>query len=87
MSGVELKQHGGQPLHQQSVAGLKVGQTGKIVAIDTTDRQKLKKLMAMGVLPGVSVRLMQNYPTYVLQMGFTQVAIDHNIATVIFVAA
>jgi Fe2+ transport system protein FeoA len=39
----------------------------------------------MGVLPGMDVEIIQTYPSYVFQVGNTQVAVDSNIADDIFV--
>ena len=67
------------------LASLKKGQRGRIVYIHTSDRGNLPKLLAMGVLPGMTVEVIQTYPSYVFQVGQTQVAVDHEIASDIFV--
>ncbi len=41
--------------------------------------------MAMGVLPGFDVSLIQRYPSYVFRVGQTQIAVDEEIASEIFV--
>ncbi|MBT4512270.1 MAG: metal-dependent transcriptional regulator [Chloroflexi bacterium] len=68
-----------------SVADLKKGQKGKIVYVLTKKDKNLQKLMAMGVLPGQSVEVIQTSPSYVFQVGQTQVAVDKEIAGSIFV--
>lgn len=64
---------------------LKVNQKGKVVYIHTKDNKKLQKLMAMGVLPGMTINLIQSFPSYVFQIGESQFAIDNELAESIFV--
>jgi len=66
---------------------LNVNQTGKIVHINTTDHKKLQKIIAMGVLPGISITLLQKFPSYVFQIGQSQFAIDKELAENIFVGS
>jgi DtxR family Mn-dependent transcriptional regulator len=64
---------------------VKNGQTGKVTYILSEDHQKLKKLMAMGVLPGRKITLIQKSPSYVFSVGRTQIAVDKDIASSIYV--
>ena len=64
---------------------LKVNQEGKVASINTNDHKKLQKLMAMGLLPGMTVTLIQKFPSYVFQIGQSQFAIDKELAENIFV--
>ena len=59
---------------------LRKGQGGKIAYIHTNDRAMLRKVMAMGALPGLSIALVQRFPSYVFQIGESQFAIDKNMA-------
>ena len=59
---------------------LNVNQSGKICRINTSDRKKLNKIMAMGILPGMTVTLIQKFPSYVVQIGQSQFAIDKKLA-------
>lgn len=68
-----------------SLSDLANDESGTIVELATKDKDILRKLMSMGVLPGMSVRVILKYPSYVLQVGFTQVALDAGIASVIVV--
>ena len=45
----------------------------------------IKKLMAMGLLPGTPVKLIQSFPSYVFRLGYTQFAVDRKIADEIYV--
>ena len=64
---------------------LKVNQKGKVVYIHTKDQKKLQKLMAMGVLPGMSIALIQKFPSHVFQIGQSQFAVDKELAECVFV--
>ncbi len=59
---------------------LRKGQGGEIAYIHTTDRKMLKKIMAMGALPGLSITLRQRFPSYVFQIGESRFAVDKNVA-------
>ncbi|MBI2355345.1 MAG: metal-dependent transcriptional regulator [Deltaproteobacteria bacterium] len=63
----------------------KSGQEGEIAYIQTEDSKKMQKLMAMGVLPGNRILLMQAFPSYIFRVGFSEFAIDTNLAREIFV--
>jgi hypothetical protein len=41
--------------------------------------------MAMGILPGAPISLIQSFPSYVFQVRQTQFAVDREIADAIFV--
>ncbi len=64
---------------------LQAEEQGEIAYIQTEDNQKLRKLMAMGVLPGTEIKMIQNFPTYVFQLGFSEFAVDSQMAREIFV--
>ncbi len=64
---------------------LKSNQEGEIAYIQTGDSKKMQKLMAMGVLPGNRILLMQTFPSYIFRVGFSEFAIDTQMAREIFV--
>ncbi len=68
-----------------SLDNLKVNQKGKVAYIHTKDSKKLQKLMAMGVLPGMAINLIQKFPSHVFQIGQSQFAIDKELAETIFI--
>ena len=68
-----------------SLNSLERNQKGKVAYIHTKDHKKLQKLMAMGVLPGMTISLIQKFPSYVFQIGESQFAIDEELAENIFV--
>lgn len=61
------------------------GQKGKVAYIYAPEAGKLQKLMAMGILPGAPIGLIQSFPSYVFQAGQTQFAVDKEIADAIYV--
>jgi DtxR family Mn-dependent transcriptional regulator len=63
----------------------KAGQRAVVVYLQTGNRDALQKLIAMGILPKTPVRVIQQKPTLVFEMGKSQFAIDHALASHIFV--
>ena len=63
----------------------KSGQEGEIAYLLTEDNKKMQKLMAMGVLPGNRIMLVQSFPSYIFRVGFSEFAIDTALAREIFV--
>ena len=64
---------------------LSQGQKGKVAYIYAPESDKLQKLMAMGILPGAPIILIQSFPSYVFQARQTQFAVDKDIADAIYV--
>ncbi len=64
---------------------LKSNQEGKIAYIQTGDNKKMQKLLAMGVLPGNRIRLLQSFPSYIFRVGYSEFAVDTNMAREIFI--
>ena len=67
------------------LSDLKAGQDGRIAYVHLHNPQHLQKLMAMGVLPGAPVRVKAVYPSIVFEAGYSQFAVDEEIASEIFV--
>lgn len=68
-----------------ALTNLKADNKGKVAYIHTKDQLKLQKLMAMGVLPGINITLIQKFPSYVFQLGNSQFAVDKELASAIYV--
>ena len=68
-----------------TLAALKSGEKGVVAYLHSEDRFDLRKLMAMGVLPGTKLALLQRFPSYLLEIGHTQFAIDEEMAKQIYV--
>ncbi len=63
---------------------LEVGCEGNIAYITSKRHQSLQRLMAMGVVPGVPLRLMQTFPSFVIEIEETQIALDRELADDIY---
>ena len=68
-----------------NLSELKPKQEGIIADLNTSDKNILKKLMSMGILPGLPLEVVQTFPSYVFKVGYTQVAVDKTIAEAILV--
>jgi DtxR family Mn-dependent transcriptional regulator len=62
------------------IVDVEPGTKGKVAYLHTTNNKKLQKLIAMGILPGVSIQLLQKFPSYALKIGHSQVAMDREMA-------
>ncbi|MBF0329219.1 MAG: metal-dependent transcriptional regulator [Nitrospirae bacterium] len=58
---------------------------GEIAFIQTKDSKIMHKLMSMGVLPGNQIYLVQNFPSYIFRIGYSEFAIDSEMADKIYV--
>ena len=61
------------------------GQHGTIAYLHSEDQAKLSKLLAMGVLPGAEIELQRRIPTFVFRVGFSQFAVDEEVAGSVYV--
>lgn len=59
---------------------LKPGQGGLVVSLDSGDAGRLRKLLALGVVPGSQLAVQQRRPAYVVRVGRTQLALDAHLA-------
>ncbi|MCL2761040.1 MAG: metal-dependent transcriptional regulator [Desulfuromonadales bacterium] len=64
---------------------LKSGDKGEIAYVLTEDSKKMQKLMAIGVLPGNKIELLQSFPSYIFRVGYSEFAVDTAMAKEIFV--
>lgn len=58
-----------------------------VVYIRTHDKNALQKMIAMGILPNTKIKVLQKFPSYVLQMGKSQFVVDKELAWQIYVVA
>ena len=68
-----------------SLADFELGAQGQIVFMTARQRNRLARLSQVGIAPGSTVRLLQRRPTYVIQAGETEIALEEEIAREIFV--
>ncbi|PKO11572.1 MAG: hypothetical protein CVU39_28600 [Chloroflexi bacterium HGW-Chloroflexi-10] len=64
---------------------LQPGQAGQVAFIQMGNPGRLEKLMAMGVLPGGGIKLLRASPSFVFESGYSQFAVDEEIASGIYV--
>jgi ferrous iron transport protein A len=64
---------------------LSSGERGVVTKFKSNDETIIKKLMAMGVTPGISITLEQKFPSFVIKAGHTRLALDRGIARAIYV--
>ncbi|MEW5763159.1 MAG: FeoA family protein [Bacillota bacterium] len=62
-----------------------VGQAGTVAFLARNNPRLRKKLAALGLLPGTPVRLLQRFPSYLIQAGRTQFVLDAELAREIWV--
>jgi Fe2+ transport system protein FeoA len=60
---------------------MRKGESGKVVRVVATERDDFKKFAAMGIFPGVSIRLIHRSPSYLFQVGRSQFAVDETLAS------
>lgn len=64
---------------------LDVGESSKIAYVSVREHALLAKLAALGIMPGGPLRLLQKWPSYVLQCDETEVAIEEEVARRVYV--
>ena len=68
-----------------TLSELEVKNKGEIAYLHAKDNSQMQKLMSIGILPGMSASLLQKFPSYVLQLGQSQFAIDKELASSVYV--
>ena len=64
---------------------LRKGSRATVLSLGGDSSHERNKLMALGVMPGATLQLLQRFPSYVIQLGYTQLAVDKETAAAIFV--
>ena len=67
------------------LSNLPVGEDAIVAYIVTANHPHLHKLLSMGIVPGSKIHLHQNSPSYVIDAGETQIALDADMAGQIYV--
>lgn len=62
------------------LSALRVGESAVVSCLEQPGSAPTAKLLAMGVLPGARVVLLQRYPGYVFRMGHSELAVDSALA-------
>jgi DtxR family Mn-dependent transcriptional regulator len=69
----------------RGLSDFEIGSKGKITFIVPTKSSRLSKLNTLGITAGSEIRLLQKYPSYIIQIDETTVAIDPEIGNEIFI--
>ena len=69
-----------------SLSEMHPGQEARVVEIKTNDPSQLRKLIAMGLLPGTIVTLVRRAPVCVFRVGESEFACDESISRAVLVA-
>lgn len=56
------------------------GVRARVIRLDEPGSQGTAHLVALGVLPGVEVTLLQRYPAFVMRVGHAELAVDDELA-------
>lgn len=64
---------------------LGVGESARIAYFSATEHARMLKLSSLGFAPGCRIKLLQKWPTFVLQVDETEVAIEEEVARDIYV--
>lgn len=62
-----------------------VGETVKLSYIVTTNHDYMHKLLSLGLIPGAILKLHQKFPTYIVKIDEIQIALDVEVANLIYV--
>ncbi|MBI3012569.1 MAG: FeoA domain-containing protein [Elusimicrobia bacterium] len=68
-----------------SLDKLEAGSKGRIAYLLLQNHPDLHKLLSLGLIPGTPFNLHQTFPTYVIEIGETTVALEKEIAEKIFI--
>jgi DtxR family Mn-dependent transcriptional regulator len=75
----------GDRSHIKPLYFAKENQSGRVAYLAPGQDIELKKLLAMGVLPGESIKLLQKTPSFVFQIEYSKFAVDSDVAKMIIV--
>ena len=68
-----------------SLDQLDVNDKGQVAYLQARDKDQMQKLISIGALPGVSIVLKQEFPSYIFQIAESQFAVDKELAQSIYV--
>lgn len=64
---------------------LRVGESARVAYFSARDHSRLLKLSALGISPGITLKLIQKWPAYVVQCEETEIALEPEVAHNIYV--
>lgn len=69
----------------QPLSEVKKNRKGVVHELQTNEEFKMQKILAMGIMPGKPIHVIQSWPVIVLQIETAQMALDKNLADAILV--
>lgn len=67
------------------LADLDVNEGGRVSYLYSEEPTRIQELVAIGVLPGASVKLIRKFPAFVFALGESEFAVDEQMARAIYV--
>ncbi len=64
---------------------LRIGESARVAYFSTREHSRLLKLSALGISPGIALKLIQKWPAYVVQCEETEIALEPDVARNIYV--
>jgi DtxR family Mn-dependent transcriptional regulator len=64
---------------------LRIGESVRVAYFSAREHSRLLKLSALGISPGMSLKLIQKWPAYVVQCEETEIALEPDVAKNIYV--
>ncbi len=64
---------------------LKSGETGRVKYISTKNHKRLDHLVTLGLSPGNAIKVHQTFPTFVVKVGETDIALDQDVCNDIYI--
>jgi DtxR family transcriptional regulator, Mn-dependent transcriptional regulator len=64
---------------------LSIGESARVAYLSTREHARLLKLSALGISPGIWMKLIQKWPAYVVQCEETEIALEPEVAQNIYV--
>ncbi|MBI3999487.1 MAG: ferrous iron transport protein A [Candidatus Omnitrophica bacterium] len=65
---------------------LEINKKARVSFVQMGNRSTLQKIIAIGALPNTELVLLQKFPSFVFQIGFSQFSIDRELASCIYVS-
>lgn len=69
------------------LSALASGASAEVAAIRSADPVRLMKLGSLGVVPGVTLTLLQRWPAFIVAFGETQLSLDGAVVGEVWVRA
>jgi len=64
-----------------NITEMKAGQKAKIKRVEVSNNNDINKLIVFGITEGEILELIQKFPSYVIKVGNTKVALDKDMAS------